>query len=84
MSKLKFDGTHIERYRTSGLSLSTYCREHDIKMSALQYHLAKELRQNFEPAVKFVPVSLPAKAEWFLLQIGSDGLRLKCNIDFRL
>jgi len=82
MTKSKFNLSHIQRFKESGLSLSAYCRAEGIRVSGLQYHLAKSGSR--ESASKFVSFGMPAKPDWLTLQIGSAGLHLKLNIDFRL
>jgi hypothetical protein len=84
MTKSKFDVSHIERFKGSGLSLAAYCSAEGIKVSGLQYHLAKSRRRERESAAKFIAVHTLAKTDWFTLQIDSSGLRLKFNVDFRL
>lgn len=84
MSKTKFDTGHVERFRASGLPLTRYCREQGINASALQYHLAKTRRAAEPDGTKFVCIASPVKPEWFTLTLGSNGFRIRLNVDLAL
>ena len=77
MNKTKFDLSHLERFRASGLSQASYCEAHGVKRATLAYWLAKS-----RPVAGFVAVVPQPRGEWLSLQWGSGGLRLKLNVDF--
>jgi len=81
MNKSKFDLGHLERFRSSGLSLTGYCKEQGIRISALQYHLAKGRRVGEQAGAKLVRVTLPPKPEWLAITFGADGFRIRLNVD---
>lgn len=83
MAKSKFDPAHIARFKESGKTIAEYCRAEGISIATLQYHLAKSRQREIDQAVKFI--SVPAlRADWFTLQIGAGGVRVKLNLDFRI
>jgi hypothetical protein len=77
MNKTKFDPSHVERFRASGLSQVSYCEAHGVKQATLAYWLAKS-----RPVAGFVAVTPRPHGEWLSLQWGSGGLRLRLNLYF--
>ena len=83
MTRNKFDLSHVDLFKKSGLSLAAYSRAENVRASVLQYHLTKEKR-SIAGAANFVCVATPVKEHWLDLQIGSTGLRVRFNVDFTL
>jgi hypothetical protein len=76
MNNTKLDPSHLERFRTSGLSQASYCKTHGLKQATLAYWLSKS-----RPGAGFVAVVPQPRHEWLSLQWGSGGVRLKLNVD---
>jgi len=78
MNKTKFDPSHLERFRASGLSQGRYCKEHGLKQATLAYWLSK----NRSGEHGFVALAPQPREEWLSLQWGSGGLHIRLRFDF--
>ena len=71
--------TKIEEYKQSGMTQRAWCKEQEISMGALYYHLRKTHKTGCS---KFV--ELPAPSETLKLYIGSAYLELDGDFDERI
>ncbi len=57
---------HVQDYSNSGLSLETYCQQHDLKVERLTFWHRKLAKEQSRETAAFVPVSV--------LRTGSAGM----------
>jgi hypothetical protein len=53
MKRIKFDISHLDRYRASGLTQAAYCQAHGLKPATIAYWLSKSKSES----LAFVEVS---------------------------
>jgi hypothetical protein len=84
MNRMKFDTSHLDRYRASGLTQAAYCQAHGVKPATLAYWLSKRKNES----LAFVEVSGVTKQRpvdsFFSLSFGADGFRIKLHLDLTL